>query len=406
MSQALVLLVVLASLATMMVRPFGVPEAVPVLAGAALLVLLGVVTPLSALHAAGQGGQVYLFLTGMMLLAELALLQGVFSWAAARLVAMAKGSAIKLFALIYALAVVITVLLSNDATAVVFTPAVASVATAAKIAEPLPYLLICAFVANAASFVLPISNPANLVLFGGEMPLLAVWFKLFGLASVLSIVTTYAALWFTQRRVIRGKVELPETMPALTRGGQWTLGGLCVTAIVLVLAAWFGWPLGLLTFVSGFGCFGLVSLLAKQHPWPVLRGVSWSVLPLVAGLFIMVGALDASGITGKATPWTQGGLLPIGAGLALLTNVANNLPVGLLASHLFSGAGAVRKALALISVDLGPNLSITGSLATILWINALRRQGLSMSGWRFLMLGAVVMPPALIFAICGLWLSH
>ena len=46
---------------------------------------------------------------------------------------------------------------------------------AAKANEPLPYLLICAFIANAASFVLPISNPANLVLYGSHMPPLLVW---------------------------------------------------------------------------------------------------------------------------------------------------------------------------------------------------------------------------------------
>ncbi|MBU6396757.1 MAG: anion permease [Rhodospirillales bacterium] len=406
MTQAAVLLVIAASLASMMVRPFGVSEAVPVLVGAALLVVFGVLTPFAAVQAVGQGVEVYFFLIGMMLLAELALLQGVFAWAAARLLQMAQGSAVKLFALIYALAVIITVLLSNDATAVVFTPAVAAIAAAAKIAEPLPYLLICAFVANAASFVLPISNPANLVLFGHEMPRLDVWFKLFGLASVLSIMVTYVMLWLTQRRVVCGTVELPKTMPELTQGGRWTLAGLSGTAVILVLAAWFGWPLGVVTFGLAVGCLGLVWLLGGQHPRPVLLGVSWSILPLVAGLFIMVGALDSIGVMSKAKSFTHEELLPIGAGVALLTNVANNLPIGLLASHLFPGGALVRRAVALIGVDLGPNLSVTGSLATILWMNALRRQGLSMSGWRFLGLGMVLMPPALLVAIGGLWLIN
>ena len=406
MTQAAVLLVIAASLASMMLRPFGVSEAVPVLVGAALLVVFGVLTPFAAVQAAGQGVEVYFFLIGMMLLAELALLQGVFAWAAARLLQMAQGSAVKLFALIYTLAVIITVLLSNDATAVVFTPAVAAIAAAAKIAEPLPYLLICAFVANAASFVLPISNPANLVLFGHEMPRLDVWFKLFGLASVLSLIVTYVMLWLTQRRVVCGTVELPKTMPELTQGGRWTLAGLSGTAVILVLAAWFGWPLGVVTFGLAVGCLGLVWLLGGQHPRPVLLGVSWSILPLVAGLFIMVGALDSIGVMSKAKGFTHEELLPIGAGVALLTNVANNLPIGLLASHLFPGGALVRRAVALIGVDLGPNLSVTGSLATILWMNALRRQGLSMSGWRFLGLGMVVMPPALLVAIGGLWLIN
>ncbi len=405
MSQIAVLLIVLVSLASMMVRPFGVPEAVPALCGAVLLVLFGGLTPTAALYAAGKGTEVYLFLAGMMLLAELALLQGVFFWAATHLVRMAQGSAVRLFTLTYILAVAITALLSNDATAVVFTPAVAAMAAAAGVSEPLPYLLICAFVANAASFVLPISNPANLVLFNGDMPRLSEWLRLFGFASLLSVVVTYVVLWLTQRRMIRGVISLPETAPELTRGGRLTFAGLGGTAFLLTLAAWFGWPLGALTCAAGVGCIGLVCVLAHQHPWPVVRGVSWNVVPLVAGLFIMVGALDASGITSKTAGLAQMGLLPVGLGLAVLTNVANNLPVGLLAAHVLSGAGAARKAAALIGVDLGPNLSVTGSLATILWLNALRRQGVSISSWRFLALGAVVMPPALLFAMCGLWLS-
>ena len=107
----------------------------------------------------------------------------------------------RLFALVYAVGTVVTVLLSNDATAVVLTPAVYA-ATKAAGATPLPYLFACAFIANAASFVLPISNPANLVIFGSHMPHLAAWLAQFGLASVISIGVTYLALRITQRRAL------------------------------------------------------------------------------------------------------------------------------------------------------------------------------------------------------------
>ncbi len=405
MSLAVVLLLVVACLSCMMVRPFGLPEAVPALAGAALLVLFGAIGPQAALAAAGRGMQVYLFLTGMMLLAELALLQGVFAWAAAHLAQLARGAPATLFALVYGLAVLITVLLSNDATAVVFTPAVAAMAAAAGVKKPLPYLLICAFVANAASFVLPISNPANLVLFDGHMPRLREWLGLFGLASLLSIAATYVMLWLTQRGDLREKLRVPEEIPELTAGGRWTLAGLGGAALLLILASGFGWPLGDLTCLLGIGSVMLVGILARQPIWPVVRGVSWNVLPMVAGLFVMVGALDDAGFTDRLAHLAQGGLASTGVGLALLSNVANNLPVGLLAAHMFAGAGAGQKAAALIGVDLGPNLSVTGSLATILWLNALRRQGLEMSAWKFLALGAVMMPPALMLALAGLWLS-
>ena len=140
-------------------------------------------------------------------------------------------------------------------------------------------------------------------------------------------------------------------------------------------------------------------------PWQALRGVSWSVLPLVAGLFVMVAALDQAGLVRVLSGFARAGIGPVGAGLGLLSNLANNLPVGLLAAHLFAQAPAGAKAAALIGVDLGPNLSVTGSLATILWLNALRREGMEMSAWRFLVLGAVMMPPALALALLGLWVS-
>ncbi len=59
----------------------------------------------------------------------------------------------------------------------------------------------------------------------------------------------------------------------------------------------------------------------------------------------------------------------------------------------------------LIGVDLGPNLSVTGSLATILWLTALRREGLRVGAWSFLKLGMLVMPPALVLAIAGVLVS-
>ena len=122
-----------------------------------------------ALAAIGKGTDVYLFLTGMMLLAELARREGLFDWLAVYAAEAAKGSPARLFSLVYIVGIAVTSFLSNDATAVVLTPAVYAAAKAAE-AKPLPYLFICALIANAASFVLPISNPANLVIYNNHMP--------------------------------------------------------------------------------------------------------------------------------------------------------------------------------------------------------------------------------------------
>jgi arsenical pump membrane protein len=182
-----------------------------------------------------------------------------------------------------------------------------------------------------------------------------------------------------------------------------TLAGLGLMAVLLLLSSALGWALGPPTFAVGAGVSVFVLWRRKKSPWPVLRGVSWSVLPLVAGLFIMLGALDRLGLAVRLGRAVAGfGLFQSAAALAVLSNLVNNLPAGLLAGQVFAGAAPAQKAAALIAVDLGPNLSITGSLATILWLAALRRQGESITGWRFLRLGLVMMPPALALALYAL----
>jgi arsenical pump membrane protein len=53
----------------------------------------------------------------------------------------------------------------------------------------------------------------------------------------------------------------------------------------------------------------------------------------------------------------------------------------------------------LIGVNLGPNLSVTGSLATILWLIALRREKVEITPWEFLRYGIVLMPTALLLSV-------
>ncbi len=404
---------VIAALATsgVIVRPWQWPEWIWATLGAALLVASGLLPWTDALAGIRKGLDVYLFLAGMMLLAELGRREGLFAWLAALAVEHARGSAPRLFALVYIVGVAVTVLLSNDATAVVLTPAVYAAASAAG-AAPLPYLLICAFVANAASFVLPISNPANLVVFGDRMPQLASWLAQFLLPSLLAIMATYVALWLTQRRALRAeRIASSAVRPALGLPGRLTACGIACTGLVLIGCSALDRPLGLPTFIAGAVTALIVLAAAAQNPWPAFRDISWGVLPLVAGLFVMVEAIDRAGaiaalagVLHAASDASAAAAWSAGSVLALACNIMNNLPVGLIAGAVLANdhlPRAVSGAL-LVGVDLGPNLSVTGSLATILWLIALRREAQHVSAWQFLKLGAVVMPPALILALAAL----
>ena len=397
--------------AGVIIRPFSWPEFIWAVAGAVLLVALGLLSPADALSGVGKGTDVYLFLTGMMLLSELARQEGLFDWLAARAVVMAKGSATRLFTLVFAVGTVVTAFLSNDATAVVLTPAVAAVVTAAKADRPLPYLFICAFIANAASFVLPISNPANLVIYGSHMPPLLQWLPRYALPSVLSILATYLVLRWSQRSDLRQDISSEIETSELSAAGKMAAFGIAATAIVLLVSSGFDIQLGLPTFLAGLGTALLVLTRSKCGVGDVVKNVSWGVLPLVAGLFVLVESLEKTGVTRELSAlfqhvvqhsatvaaWVAGVVLAVGC------NLVNNLPAGLVAGRVVEMAQVpdhVRSAV-LIGIDLGPNLSVTGSLATILWLTALRREGQSVSAWTFLKLGALVMPPALLVAIAG-----
>ena len=218
--------IIVAATAGVIIRPFRLPEAIWAVLGAGALVLLGLLPWQDALTGIEKGVDVYLFLIGMMLIAELARLEGLFDYLAALAVEYAGGSPQRLFLLIYIVGTVVTVLLSNDATAIVLTPAVYA-ATRAAGAKPLPYLFVCAFIANAASFVLPISNPANLVVFGARMPQLTEWLRLFALPSAASILLTYIVLRLTQHRALKEEtIARSVPHPKLGRGGKLTAVGI------------------------------------------------------------------------------------------------------------------------------------------------------------------------------------
>jgi arsenical pump membrane protein len=400
----------IAGLATLgvILRPFRLPEYSWAILGAGILVISGLLPWRDALAAARRGTDVYLFLVGMMLLSEVARQEGFFDWLATHAVRHAKGSAGRLFFIVYGVGTLVTVFLSNDATAVVLTPAVYAAATTAGV-EPLPYLFICAFVANAASFVLPISNPANLVIFGAHMPPLGRWLVQFLLPSTAAIILTYAALRFTQRKALGLKIAENLATKPLSVGGKCVAIGLGLTAASLLTASALDWQLGLPTFIAGAAVTVIVLLIGRQSPLPVLRDVSWGVLPLVAGLFILVEGVEQTGILRVMTRMLQqaaaasleGTAVGVGVIAAFASNLLNNLPTGLVAATVSQNAGVpfhVTSGL-LIGVDLGPNLSVTGSLATILWLIVLRREGEAVTAWQFLRLGVIVMPPALLAAL-------
>ncbi len=404
---------IIAALATaaVILRPWRLPEAVWAVGGALVLVVSGLLPLRGAWRAIGQGTDVYLFLTGMMLLSELARREGLFDTLAGWAVRHAGGSARRLFALVYGIGIVVTVFMSNDATAVVLTPAVHAAARRAG-ARPLPYLFACALIANAASFVLPISNPANLVVFGGHMPPLGHWLRAFALPSLAAVAVTWGVLALLFRAELATPVQAAGEVPPLSATGRLAAWGIAGVVVAMLAASATGIDLGAPSLAASALAIAAVQWRKREAPWPLLEHVSWSVLALVAGLFVLVAGVESTGLIASltdvlhaaASDAPRAAAWAVGGAVALACNLMNNLPAGLIAGTAVNTGmvpEAVRNAVA-IAIDLGPNLSVTGSLATLLWLVALRREGEHVSAWQFLRVGALAMPAALAAALACL----
>ncbi len=371
------------------------------------LVLLGIgyETPAAALLAVAHQWNVLLFILGLMGFSAAAEESGAFAWMTGRLLALAGGSRRRLFVLLFLAGAGVTLVLSNDATAVVLTPIVYR-AVARRDGDAMPFLFGCTFVADTASFGLPFANPANVLVLPHPQPIS--YLLHLGPPQIAAIAINLGIFLLVFRSRLRGRYVV-EAGPELTPEGTHTLAVLACVAVAYLVALGFEWPLGI---VAGAGA--LAALAAGRIGLRVAaRHVSWSTLGLLVGLFVVLDSAARAGLFTDALQALErmarfgypAATVAAAAGAALASNLINNLPVAALAAYVAAHPPTASLAYALIAgVDLGPNLTVNGSLATILWIAMLRRRGVRVDAMEYLRLGALVVPPALGVTLLWLWL--
>ena len=357
--------------------------------------------------ALGRGTDVYLFLVGMMALAAFAHVTGIFDWIAAHAVRIAGPSRIRLFALVYVVGIGTTALFSNDATIVALTPAVIG-ALRRYDAAPLPYVTVCALIANAASFLLPISNPSNLLVFAGRIPSLGAWLHVFALPSCAAIAVTFAIAWWFFRHDLHGDAAHVDASISRTPAPP-AVALMTVAAAAILTTSALGGPLGAATFACGAIAWLVTALRDRAGAATIVREVSWRIVALTAALFVIVTAVDDAGgfAASRAAlawcehltaPWSA---LATGFIVAIASNAINNLPVGLNLGETLPAmhAAAQTSAAALVGVNLGPNATVNGSLATLLWLGIVRREQIVVSKAAFARIGLLATIPALAAAL-------
>ncbi|MFG2683232.1 SLC13 family permease [Streptomyces sp. NPDC048392] len=421
-----------------MLRPRGLPEAVAAVPAAVLVVALGTVTPHRAWEQTRTLLPVVAFLALVLMLAYLCAKEGLFEAVGAAVARRCGGSPRRLLAGVFAVACAVTAVLSLDATAVLLTPVVLATASRAG-ARARPHVYATAHLANSASLLLPVSNLTNLLAFAASGLTFTRFAALMALPWLAAIAVEYAVF----RRFFRA--DLAEPVPAApTRVGTVPAGSaraapvpakapgapgasppvpdappvptvprFTVVVVALTLAGFaVASPAGLDPAWAALG--GVLVLggraLARRHVTP--RDLAGAASPLFC-LFVVALGIVVQGVVAGGPAAGLGRLLPDGDSLpalfgvaavaAVLANLVNNLPAVLALLPLAAPAGPGQVLAVLIGVNLGPNLTYVGSLATLLWRRVLHRHGVEVELGRFTLLGMLTVPATVVASTVALW---
>jgi arsenical pump membrane protein len=406
-----------------MTRPFRWNEAMIAMGGAGLLLLLGLISPVDAFSTLCRDWNTFLFFLGMMALSALAEAAGLFDWLAVQAARFAQQSARRLFLNIFLLGSLISMVLSNDATALILTPVVYVLVTKLRL-PVLPFLFACTFIADTASFLLPVSNPINIIILS-HFPLdLLTFLRLLLLPSLIVIGINIGVFFLLYRHELQGQFK-PERLPSanetIKHPGyfRYTYLVLIGVAIAYVLASATRVPLSLIAAGGAFllliGALGWKQSTLRETG----KRISWSIFGFIAGMSIVVRSIEDTGLTAAFGNWllqlsggNSFGAVMVGtAGAALGTNLINNIPMAVVMT---SALGSMQHApvavqhgflaATMFGCDLGPNLTTVGSLATVLWLLILRRQGIDVSGLDYFKVGVIVTPIMLLAGALTIWL--
>jgi arsenical pump membrane protein len=415
--------IAIVTLVGIMLRPFQWNEALIALGGAALLLILGLIAPFDALSTLFQQWNTFFFFLGMMSLSAFAEEAGLFDWLAALAARLARKRAALLYLNVFLLGSLISMVLSNDATALILTPIVYVLVTRLRL-PVMPFLFACTFIADTASILLPVSNPINIII-TSQFPLdFGIYLKLLFLPGLVVIGINIGVFFLLYRRQLRGSFDnklLPSPAASIKNPAyfRYTCAVLVLLALAYIIASAIQLPLSLVALGGAF--LLLVGALIWQRGAlrELNKHISWSIFGFIAGMFILVRAVETTGLTeqfGQLLLRLSGnssfGAVMVGTGgSALGTNLINNVPMAVVltsALHTMQHASlAVRQGFVVASIfgcDLGPNLTTVGSLATVLWLLILRRRGIDVSGLDYFKVGVLVTPLMLLVGALTIWL--
>jgi arsenical pump membrane protein len=264
----------------------------------------------------------------------------------------------------------------------------------------------CAHLSNSGSLLLPVSNLTNLLAFAASGLTFTRFAAIMALPWLVAIAAEFAVFrcFFASDLMAPDEVQPPPERTEVPRLALAVLGltlaGFGLASALNVSPAW--------AALAGVVILAVPALLRKRTTLTAIRqAAALPFLLFVVALAIVVRAVVDNGlgeVVGRAIPHGESlpALLGIAALAAVLANLINNLPATLVLLPLAAVSGPSAVLALLLGVNIGPNLTYTGSLATMLWRRSIGKHGVDVDLREFTMLGLIAVPVTLVLAVVTL----
>ena len=405
-----------------------IPKVTTALAGAGIVLALGVSSAEDAFFSPETGidWDVIFLLLGMMIIVSVLRRTGVFEYVAIWAVKRAKGSPFRVMVLLVLITALASAFLDNVTTVLLIAPVTLLVCDRLAI-SPTPFLIAEVLASNIGGAATLIGDPPNIIIASRSGLTFNDFLVNMAPMAALALVALCAMLPLLFRGSFRVDPERAADVMGLDEREAIKDRRLLLICGI-VLAAVFTGFIGHTAFhiepsvVALLGA-GVLLLVSRSKARDVMPGVEWETLVFFAGLFIMVGALVKTGVIGQvaeAAATATGGdaltaaMLILGVS-ALLSGIVDNIPYTAAMSpvvlQLTQGVADPTQAEALwwslaIGADFGGNLTAIGASANVVVLGIAARSGSPISFWEFTRKGAIVTLVTILLAVPYLWLRY
>ncbi|OHD77391.1 MAG: arsenic transporter [Sulfuricurvum sp. GWF2_44_89] len=399
-------------------QPRGLQIGTTAVVGAALAVILGVVSLGDVWTVTSIVWDATLAFIGIIILSMVLDEIGFFEYSALKMVRLSKGNGNLMFIYMMILGALVAAFFANDGAALILTPIILAKMKYLKLnpVAMFAFLMAGGFIGDSASNPLVISNLTNIVTAGYFQIGFWEYARTMFLPNLLSIIASIVVLWLFFRKDIPSHIDVenlatPESAiknMTMFRLSWWFLGLLMVGYFI---GDAYHLPISVFALGGALVFLAIATYFKATKPLLTIKAAPWQVVWFSIGLYVVVYGLKNGGLTTYLAGMimelqSMGNVYAvIGTGFlsAILSSVMNNMPTIMIMDIAIAEAGNSALAYAnIIGCNLGPKMTPIGSLATLLWLHVLAQKGVKIGWGEYMKVGLVITPPVLLVALLGL----